>query len=75
MKKHGKMFPINAQKNVVSGESPIAKPRGIAPRSSVIGSMEEKNTMNSGGMFKRFILIITFKTIFVLTQSFIKANS
>lgn len=75
MKKHGKMFPMSAQKNVLSAGKPIAKPRGIAPRSSVTGSIEEKNTISSGGMFKRFILVIVFKPTFVLTQSFTKAKS
>ncbi len=69
------MLPKSAQKNVLSADNPIAKPRGIAPRNSVMGSIEEKNTISSGGMFKSFILIIDLITIFVLTQSNIKTKS
>ncbi len=56
IKNTGKKFPTNAYVNVTSAGSPIKNPKGIAPLSSVIGSIDEKNTMNSGGMFKRFVL-------------------
>ena len=56
IKKHGKTFPTRDHKKTLSAGSPIENPNGIAPRSSVTGSIEEKNTMYSGGMFKTFIL-------------------
>ena len=74
MKKHGKTLPSNAQKKTLSAGKPIAKPKGIDPRSSVTGSMEEKNTISSGDMFKSFILQIVFTSVYLLAQSFIKAK-
>lgn len=52
IKKQGMIFPINAYIKVVSAGSPKIKPKGIEPLSSVIGSIAEKKTNNSGGMFK-----------------------
>ncbi len=72
MKKHGKRFPKRAQKKVTSVGSPIAKPRGIAPLSSVIGSIEEKKTISSGDMFKSFVPLLFLIAMFLLTQSFVK---
>lgn len=66
IKKTGKKFPTNAYKKVVSAGSPITNPKGMAPLSSVIGSIAEKKTINSGGMFKSFILYIYFSLLIVL---------
>jgi hypothetical protein len=45
-----RMFPSWAQKNAASGGIPRNRPRGIAARSSPIGSMEARKTMSSRGM-------------------------
>lgn len=45
IKKQGSRLPINAHKKIVSGGSPIANPRGIAPLSSIMGTMAVKKTI------------------------------
>jgi hypothetical protein len=58
IKKTGRKFPINAYIKVASAGNPIRKPKGMAPLNSVIGSIDENKTINSGGMFKCFVLYL-----------------
>lgn len=71
--KQGIIFPVSAQIKVLSAGRLSKNPKGIAPLSSVKGSIAEKNTISSGGMcasmFKRFILKYFIQLSFVLPQS------
>ena len=45
----GMRFPITAIENDCQNGRPSTQPRGMAPRSSMIGIIEQKNTASCGG--------------------------